>query len=388
MIDMEKYHKGDLKLREKNVLIGNGINIAFSKNDDYKNYSIIERLTKYLCTDRYNDVFQGSITSAELQGMLNKLNEFFNDMLKGIAALRLAQNEDELKTLVDIARRYHKKSKDLLSVGLEDYFFVMKMVFNKVGDEATPINSLYDGLKYLFLDAIFNDGKIENLYTTMQSYAYELGKYSRIFTVNYDTNLDKLTHRPVYHLHGSFNILDDTYCPETVIGYLAQNKPNPPTVIEAKKHLYCNAIMAFSGQRKMEIMDTYRNANIGLDNLVSRMSNPLDLEAQQKYEQLKTSTIANDIFAYHSITARLAHPELKNTEYPIDELKSAKGEFHIIGISPNNDSHLFGIINSNPNITKVMYFSASDEDTAAANKVITKPLKIRNVFKYWNKFGI
>ena len=54
--------------------------------------------------------------------------------------------------------------------------FVMKMVFNKVGDSQTPINLLYDGLKYLFLDAIYNDGQIETLYKTMNLFSKELDK--------------------------------------------------------------------------------------------------------------------------------------------------------------------------------------------------------------------
>ena len=95
----------------KSILIGNGVNIAFSKNDDYKNYKIIERLTKYLCTNRYDDVFQESITSDELQIVLTSLNDFFKKMLKGVAALRLTQDEDELKILIDIARQYKVRPK-------------------------------------------------------------------------------------------------------------------------------------------------------------------------------------------------------------------------------------------------------------------------------------
>ena len=309
-------------------------------------------------------------------------------MLKGVTALRLTQDEDELKTLIDIARRYQGKPQDILNVGIEDYFFVMKLVFNKVGDEATPINALYDGLKWLFLDAIFNDGEIEKLYTKMGAFAKELKQYNNIFTVNYDTNLDKLTDKKVYHLHGSFDVSDDTYRAETIIGYLAQKKPNKPTVVPGMEHLYCNAIMGFSGQQKMNIMSVYSNGNIALDNLIIRLKNPLDIEAQQKYEQLEKSTSENDMFAYQSINARLAHPELRNTEYPIDKLKLTGGELHIIGMSPNNDSHIFRLINENPNISRVVYFSASDDDSSAAQKVIKKNVQIRNVFKYWKSMNI
>lgn len=367
----------------KNILVGNGINIAFSKNDDYKNYKIIKRLTKYLCTNRYDDVFQGSISSGELQIALTDLNDFFKKMLKGVEALRLAKDEDELKTLIDIAHRYNGKPQDILDVGIEDYFFAMKLLFNKVGDEATPINALYDGLKWLFLDAICNDGEIEKLHTRMGSFSKELEQYSKIFTVNYDTNLDKLTDKTVYHLHGSFDVLDDTYRTETIIGYLAQKKPKPPTVVGGKEHLYCNAIMGFSGQQKMNTMSKCSDINMFLSK-----NNALDAKAQQWYEHLRTSTLENEIIAFQTINAWIEHPELRCTEYPIDEFKLASGELHIIGMSPNNDSHIFKLINENPNISRVVYFTASDDDSSAAQKVIKKPVKIRNVFKYWGSLNI
>lgn len=375
-------------MKEKNILVGNGINIAFSKNDDYKNYKIIERLTKYLCTNRYNDVFQGSITSDELQNVLTVLNDFFKKMLKGVEALELTRDEDELKTLIDISHRYNGKPQDILDVGMEDNFFVMKLLFNKAGDEATPINALYDGLRWLYLDAIYNNGEIEKLYTKMNALSNELEQYNKIFTVNYDTNLDKLTDKTIYHLHGSFDVLDDTYRGETLIGYLAQKKPNPPTVVVGMEHLYCNAIMGFSGEQKMNTMSVYSNGNMALDALILRLKNPLDIEALQWYEKMKTATSKNEIFTFQSVNARLAHPELRNSEYPIDKFKLASGELHIIGMSPNNDSHIIKLINENPNISHVIYFSASDEDSSSAQKIFKKPVQIRNVFKYWESLKI
>lgn len=372
----------------KNILIGNGINIAFSNNDDYKNYKIIERLTKYLCTHRYDNVFQGSITSHELQIALTALNDFFKKMLKGVEALNLTRDEDELQTLIDIAHRYNGKPQNILDVGMEDNFFAMKLLFNKVGDDETPINALYDGLKWLYLDSIYNNGEIENLYTKMNVFAKELKQYSNIFTVNYDTNLDKLTNKAVYHLHGSFDVLDDTYRDETLIGYIAQKRPNPPTVVVGMEHLYCNAIMGFSGLKKMNTMSVYSNGNMALDTLILRLKNTLDIEVQQWYEKLKKATLQNEIFTFQSINARLKNPNLRNTEYPIQEFKSISGELHIIGMSPNNDSHIFTIINENPNISKVVYFSASNADSLAAKKVIKKNVQSRNVFKYWESLNI
>lgn len=108
--------------------------------------------------------------------------------------------------------------------------------------------------------------------------------------MNYDTNLDKLTDSKIYHLHGSFDVLYDTYRPDTINGYLAQSKVYPPAVVKGKEHLYCNAIMGFSGPRKLEINNTYSNGIIALENMIARLNNPLDVETRTRFECLKTSS--------------------------------------------------------------------------------------------------
>lgn len=59
----------------------------------------------------------------------------------------------------------------------------------------------FDGLKWLFLDSIYNGGHIETLYQGMAGFAANLQKYKSVFTVNYDTNLDNLVKvgEKVYH---------------------------------------------------------------------------------------------------------------------------------------------------------------------------------------------
>ena len=90
---------------ERSILIGNGINIAFSKNDDYKNFSIIERMQNNIKDNRYDDVFSKQLSPNELLELISKLNLFFKDMLKGIGSLKLTENSDELITLLDIAKK-------------------------------------------------------------------------------------------------------------------------------------------------------------------------------------------------------------------------------------------------------------------------------------------
>lgn len=331
-------------MNERHVLIGNGININFG-GQDYTNFKIIERLTKNLKQKdgRYDDIFAGIVASEELLGILEGLNDIFNKMLNGsILSLRRASNEDEMRTLIDISRRYEMKMHSAVEIGMEDYFFALKWFNNGYPDGDEITKPTFQGLKQLFLDSIYNNGKIEKLYLKMQPYSRELDQFDNIFTVNYDTNLDKLIKKKVYHLHGSFLELDDTYCPTTIVGKLAKGKTPKPHVVDGKEYLFCNALMGYSGQYKYEQMLRYKKINESL----------------------------ND-------------KSLQVHEYPIDKFQSICGELHIIGMSPNNDSHIFSMINNNTNISKVVFYCVDNLSFEEARKIITKPIVMINVMKYW-----
>jgi len=373
---------------EKSVLVGNGINIAFSENDDYKNFKIIDRLQKYLKTNRYEDVFAGTITAAELSTLLSYLNTFFNKMTKGVDALKYTKTKDEMVTLKDISKRYHGKSSGIMDVGIEDYFFAMHLFNLSLGPAAVEIETVFTGLRWLFLDAIYNTGEIEKLYEKMDCFKGELQKFNSIFTVNYDTNLDKLTDKDVYHLHGSYAILDDTYNPSSLIGYLSQGNRSQPKNILSMKHLYCNSVMEYSGEKKMYKMQLNTDMNEALDVVLLRIQDHHDVEVQKSYSDLKQSILEEDIYKCNTIKARLAHPELKHTEYPVKQFRYIKGELHIIGMSPNNDHHIFKMINENSNLTKVIYYSANNDDSINVKRIIKKRIEIIDVYDYWNSIKI
>lgn len=364
---------------ENNVLIGNGINIAFSENDDYKNFKIIERLMENLETRRYDEVFAHSIEPNELTEFLTYLNQIFKDMLVGIEYLRYTTTENELRTLIEMSQRYKGKLKGVIDVGMEDYFFAVKIIFNRVGDDKTPLEALNLGLRYLFLDAIYNDGKIERLYTKMNCYKDELQGYKNIFTINYDTNLDKLVDKEVYHLHGSFGVLEDKYKADTILGYINQKRDNPNVMVKDMEHIYCNGIMSYAGDKKLDSMELHSKLNLAVNELVARLKDPLDIEAHEQYNSINREEIKEPL------EAKLRHSDLKYSEYPLQEFKSISGVLSIIGMSPNNDSHIFGMINENPNIKKIIYYYASNEDRINAQRVIEKRLELRDVFKYWKK---
>ena len=331
-------------MNEKHILVGNGININFG-GKDYTNSMIIERLENNLKQNdgRYDDVFAGIVSSRELLEVINMLNKEFNKILKdGVLSLRRTSNEEEMKALVDISRRYKMKTHSAVEIGMEDYFLVLKLFDNAYSDSEEITKSVSQGLKYLFLDSIYNGGEIEKLYLKMQSFSHELDQFKSVFTVNYDTNLDKLSTKKVYHLHGSFNELDDTYQKSTIIGKLANGKNPAPHVIQGKEYLYCNAIMGYSGRNKY-------------DNML-------------KYNEINNSLVDKSLWVH---------------EYPIEEFQNIHGELHIIGMSPNNDSHIFSMINKNPNISEVHFYCMDNQSFEEAKKIISKSIIKRNVKKYW-----
>ena len=60
---------------------------------------------------------------------------------------------------------------------------------------------------------------------------------------------------------------------------------------------------------------------------------------------------------YDSIILKVNNEDLQFEEqYPINEFKSISGELKIIGLSPNNDTHIFEIVNNNGNLKEVIYY--------------------------------
>lgn len=338
----------------KNVLFGNGINIEFSGTDEYKNYAILQRMCDNLKEPgRYTDVFANTVDASDMHDFLSNLNAWFvKYSLKGFDGIKLTQNKDELYALIEMAYRYKNTNPDVLDVGLEDYLLALKLFNKSFGDKALDYQTLYQGITCLMLDAIYNDSKIETIYQKMLTYQKELNNFDEIFTVNYDTNLDKITDKKVYHLHGSFNNLHHEYRPDSFKGWIIkQSGKQLPKYIEGKEYLYSDAVFGFSGEDKAKRIAEYNFP----------------------YTNTSLEKIRNQ------------HPELIYPAYPVDEFRNISGELYIIGLGPHNDSHIFDMINNNNKITEVIYYSACDTDTNKVKKIINKPLIINNVFEYWKQ---
>lgn len=371
---------------KKSIIIGNGINIGFSENDDYKNYKIIQRVLENLDTDKYNEVFMNSISKEELKGVIIGLNNFFRSkLIKGIEVLRWCENEEELRSLVEISKRYTDKSLEIVDIGMEDYFFAMKIFNNRFKEDNVSIDALDKGLRWLFLDSIYNNGDIELVYEKMECFRSTLNKYDMVFTLNYDTNLDKIYKEKVYHLHGSFNVLEDIYRRDTILGYIDSKEEKPLEIIENMKHIYCNGVMGYSGDCKERDMLMYTNEKEALNIVLARIMNKDDIEARAWINDAVRSNDSSKKPLLDAIKAKIERHDLDYSEYPLSEFKSIEGELHILGMSPNNDSHILNMINSNNKIERVVFYFVTSEDMEGARKNIKKPIQFINTIKFLDK---
>lgn len=85
------------------------------------------------------------------------------------------------------------------------------------------------------------------------------------------------------------------------------------------------------------------------------------------------------------IRTKIEHPELKMaTEYYFYEFEEIAGQLEIIGMSPNNDAHIFDLILNNHNITKVIFYYFSEKERKYIEEHYPKDLfKCESVEKLW-----
>ena len=116
----------------KSILIGNGVNIQFSGNYEYKNWAILVRMKDNLSqSGRYTDRFNGTIDAGDLNDFLDRLHKWFTEKAtKGISSLRYLISEDDIRTFLDICKRCEETAPDALNMGMEDYLFILKL-FNE-----------------------------------------------------------------------------------------------------------------------------------------------------------------------------------------------------------------------------------------------------------------
>lgn len=92
---------------------------------------------------------------------------------------------------------------------------------------------------------------------------------------------------------------------------------------------------------------------------------------------------------YKSIMTKIEHPELQMaTEYYYDLFKNIEGELHIIGMSPNNDAHIFDAILANPKLEKVIFYYMNPKEKEFVEQNYPEDLfTCESITEKWRKLG-
>ena len=100
----------------------------------------------------------------------------------------------------------------------------------------------------------------------------------------------------------------------------------------------------------------------------------VEFEATRLCMESKVTGTAQVIDTY------IDHPELKiATDYHFSELEELSGELHIIGLSPQNDSHIFACIEKSA-VNKIIFYSYGEPPKTLP---LIKPYEFADIKKLW-----
>lgn len=363
----------------KNIIIGNGVNIQFG-GLDYTNKSIVERALFKLRTGD----FSKEVYTKEIDVWIKMLFQAFPNFLKGDYD-RLAVMKDEKEELVNFKKRYTKKTK-IYEIGFEDFFLLNELYCrkNKIGNPERYY--FQEFLRRLFLDSIYNNGKINYIYKNFSKDFIDFIKsYNNVFTTNYDRNIEEGIKRDVLYLHGAFHVLDNVYDPNSFRNKLPDRPVDETPVIKGYEHVFSTALTGSSGSYKQYAVDSLESTNSALEKFVEGIKNKPELGLEM--EKWKDSDDIGVRNLYEAIKLKTEKPELKfSIDYALSKLKEIKGSISFIGLSPNNDSHILSAILDNNYIDSIeFYYYEENEKNSISSYYYNKKVITKSVTDFWGK---
>lgn len=305
---------------KKNILIGNGINIQFGGKDQYSNWAILHRLFENMKNGKYETILPACNKDEQLQ-----MFQSMHDVIVDITHYTPSERYLFLQMEIERVKKQYNKEASLEDIGLEDYFLALEYAI-KSEDSDEFVHQAKRELQMPMLDAIYNDGKINDL-NYGSGFEKFIESFDSVYTINYDGNLDKYR-SDVHHLHGEFSRLAPEYSIESNFSKANPDKCKANTMIPGFSHVYSNSIMSWYWLEKYgEWLD-------------------------------------------------------EESVYGADSFKKMEGKLAIVGMSPCNDEHLFLMINQS-GISSVDYYYHSDDDRNRMQQKINKPITYRKVEKLW-----
>ena len=335
--------------------MGNGVNIQFG-GKAYSNRFILSRIIFNAQCDKYDSLFEGTLSGSEIEQIFRGLLPTANAVLD--KKYDKVNVDDEVKKAVmefEAQNAERSKFEHYYEIPLEDWFLLLRLFFLDNPDLSDMWKVSKQGFEWMILDAIYNDGKIQEIYQKMKKPVKRFFKsFDSIFTLNYDNNIERLTNKTIYHLHGDYSVLADSENSETVQGFL--NKQNGKIVMNPDyPQCYCNALLNFSGQNK------YKEAQDKVKGI----------EVLQRLKQLHDTDVAGFEIMRAGVESEKAQI--------IDTYIKLSGELHIIGLSPQNDSHIFACIEKS-SLDKIVFYSYGEPPKTLP---LTKPYEFADIKQLW-----
>lgn len=354
---------------------------------DYTNKSIILRAiqsTKEADYPRHIIIDEPGLILA----LLGHLFLQIRDILSGNYD-RLAYTTYEKSALEDFKKRYKKYSSiNITSIGFEDYYLVYDLMCHKYKIKNPERYYIREALKSFFIYSIYNKGKVNSIY---KRYPEKLKaffeQYDELYTTNYDQNVEVFSGKKIGYLHGAFNIKKDVYNQDSMRNKMTDSPIKNCNIDETHYYLYSNVLTTYSGYSKMFSIKQSKDANVAIDKMASAyIDNP-----SIKIEIDNWEKDANELVRKMAecIKLKLQDSEMKFTEtYPIQEFINVKGEFDIVGLSPNNDTHIFEILNNNEKLSTITYYYFDLTETDAVKQLLIKHTPVfKDVASLWERYN-
>lgn len=369
------------------LLVGNGINIQYG-GYRYTNKEIIKRaitspispdfpLKATTFTDGHQPIW-----------IIGTLYSEIPNVIKGdFDEFELASFERD--ALASFKERYGRFALDCspLKVGMEDYFFLLELFFKKHGVRNPDANAIREGLKRVFSYSIYDDGRVEKIFLNYPSSLKTFfDGFDAVFTTNYDSNIDEFSKSAVLHLHGCFRTRSYLYDEGSFRNQLSDKQLDAVYFDPKVAYLFSNAIFSYSGSLKEFQMSQASKTNAALEKFA---------EGYKKDERVKENIEAwrkdNDQIMHNlaeSILLKVNKPDIEFDEYyGTEEFKSIKGSLSIVGLSPNNDSHIFDLLKTNDDLSNVTYYYHSKSDIDAVAELLSQSkLSFIDVKTLWAKY--
>lgn len=366
----------------KNILIGNGINIQFS-NNEYCNNNIIRRALSNL----YNNNYNPRLYPHEIGDWLFQLHSIYSNLLNG-SYDKHAFTSYEQNSLNSFKKRYKHLGNNLLidEIGFEDYFIIHEIFCRSEKKYFIKRHDKREFLRRLFLDSIYNAGKVQNIYENYSiKFKRFLNNYHLIFTTNYDMNIENFSTKKVLYLHGAFHIIDEIYNPKSFKNKLSNAPIKKTPIISGNEFAFSNALISHSGQSKIHKMLLHSQAN----NAISQFADGLDKNKININSWTDSDNITLKSFG-EAIKLKSKNPNESFEEYyPIKEFKKLKDTIDIIGLSPNNDNHIFEMIDDNQTIKHVTFYYYTKQEIDTVKSLLKNRLnvKFKSVKEFWENMN-